>query len=410
MKRCISFLVLIFSFLVSVAQNQESEIQNLCSQINKDSLEANVLELQNFGSRYAFNDNRKEVAEYLRSRLELYGFEAELDSFYLEMEYPYFSGIYNETWQYNVVGKLRGMWAKDTTVHLGAHYDAVSFKEGFEDFINIAPGADDNASGVAALLEIARVVSINEIKPIKTLVINFFAAEEQGLKGSNHTIESISNPIWKENIVAMINLDMVGYSTAESDNHIVHIIKYNNSQELTDMAVEFAELYTELIPYTSTQYNMQSDSYSYNSYGVRSVFLSEYEFTPHYHTERDLFSTLNYDYLREQTRLATALVYECSVNNAYGTVSVQDITEVESIDLQILSSSSDNEIKFRVSGLKNRADVSLIDLYGRKIAQIHLKDTENIYSMPKNGLKSGIYILKLESNNQAISKKITLFQ
>lgn len=207
----------------------------------------------------------------------------------------------------------------------------------------------------------------------------------------------------------MINLDMVGYSTAESDNHIVHIIKYNNSQELTDMAVEFAELYTELIPYTSTQYNMQSDSYSYNSYGVRSVFLSEYEFTPHYHTERDLFSTLNYDYLREQTRLATALVYECSVNNAYGTVSVQDITEVESIDLQILSSSSDNEIKFRVSGLKNRADVSLIDLYGRKIAQIHLKDTENIYSMPKNGLKSGIYILKLESNNQAISKKITLF-
>jgi leucyl aminopeptidase len=285
-----------------------------------------------------------------------------------------------------------------------------TFKEGFEDFINIAPGADDNASGVAALLEIARVFSINDVKPIKTLVINFFAAEEQGLKGSNHTIESISNPIWKENIMAMINLDMVGYCTAQSDNQVVSIIKYNNSEELTNMAVEFAELYTELIPYTSTQYNMQSDSYSYNSYGVRSVFLSEYEFTPHYHTERDLFSTLNYDYLREQTRLATALVYECSVNNAYGTVSVQDITEVESIDLQILSSSSDNEIKFRVSGLKNRADVSLIDLYGRKIAQIHLKDMENIYSMPKNGLKSGIYILKLESNNQAISKKITLFQ
>ena len=114
MKRCISFFVLIFSFFVSLAQNQESEIQNLCSQINKDSLEANVRELQNFGSRYAFNNNRKDVAEYLRSRLELYGFEATLDSFYLEMEYPFSTGIINQTWQYNVVGKKRGIWAKQS--------------------------------------------------------------------------------------------------------------------------------------------------------------------------------------------------------------------------------------------------------------------------------------------------------
>ena len=64
--------------------------------------------------------------------------------------------------------------------------------------------------------------------------------------------------------MAMINLDMVGYCTAQSDNQIVSIIKYNNSQELTNMAVEFAELYTNLIPYTTYQYNMQSDSYSYN--------------------------------------------------------------------------------------------------------------------------------------------------
>ena len=88
MKRLVYILVFVFSFLSLNTQSQVSEIQNLCSQINKDSLEANVLALQNFGSRYAFNENRKDVAEYLRSRLELYGFEAELDSFYLEMEYP----------------------------------------------------------------------------------------------------------------------------------------------------------------------------------------------------------------------------------------------------------------------------------------------------------------------------------
>lgn len=410
MKRCISFFVLIFSFFVSLAQNQESEIQNLCSQINKDSLEANVRELQNFGSRYAFNNNRKDVAEYLRSRLELYGFEATLDSFYLEMEYPFSTGIINQTWQYNVVGKKRGIWAKDSTIHLGAHYDAVSFKEGFEDFMNIAPGADDNASGVAALLEIARVFSINDVKPIKTLVINFFAAEEQGLKGSNHTIESISNPIWKENIMAMINLDMVGYCTAQSDNQIVSIIKYNNSQELTDMAVEFAELYTNLIPYTTYQYNMQSDSYSYNSYGVRSVFLSEYEFTPHYHTERDVFSTLNYDYLQQQTMLAIALTYECSVHNVYGTVSLQDNEAMESWNVVLYSIPASGELRFSVEGMQLQYSASLFDIEGRKVREIPVLSASELCLMPIYGLKNGIYVLKIEGGNQQVSKKITILQ
>ena len=410
MKRCISFFVLIFSFFVSLAQNQDSEIQNLCSQINKDSLEANVKELQAFGSRYAFNDNRKQVAEYLCNRLNYYGFEAELDSFYLEMEYPFLSGIMNQTWQYNVVGKKRGLWAKDSTVHLGAHYDAVSFKEGFEDFINIAPGADDNASGVAALLEIARVFSVNDIKPIKTLVINFFAAEEQGLKGSNHTIRRISEPMWKENIMAMINLDMVGYCTTASDNQTVHIIQYDNSDELTDMAVEFAELYTDLIPYTSTQYNMQSDSYSYNSYGVRSVFLSEYEFTPHYHTERDVFSTLNYDYLQQQTMLATAMTYECSVHNAYGTVSLQENDAIKPMEVVLYSMPASDEIRFSLEGVQDEFTASLFDIEGRKVEEIPSMNPQSLCLMPVYGLKNGIYVLKIESGNQQVSKKITILQ
>lgn len=410
MKRGLFFLLSALFVTMADVQSQNSDIQAFVSQINKDSLQANVQALQDFGTRYAFSNNRRQVAEYLCERLQSYGFEAKLDSFHLEMEYPYSSGIMNDTWQYNVAGKKRGVWAKDTTVHLGAHYDAVSFKEGFEDFINVAPGADDNASGVAALLEIARITAANNLQPIKTLVFNFFAAEEQGLKGSNHTINSISTPMWKEDIVAMINLDMVGYCTTEADGATANIITYYNSSELTDMAVEFANTYTTLTPNTTTDYYMQSDSYSYNSYGVRSVFLSEYEFTPHYHTEKDVFSTLNFDYLEQLSRLAAALMYECGVHNDYGTVSIGDVINAEDFDVTLLGNPAQGTIRFQTKGAREDCNVVLYDLEGRKIAQTIVGKGENNSCIAIEGIKSGIYVLKFSCGNQTISKKITILQ
>ncbi len=410
MKKLIT--VFLFAFIVpfSDCYSQSQQIEHLCNQINKDSLKANVQALEAFGSRYAFNDNRKQVAEYLRDRLNDYGFEAELDSFYLEMEYPYFSGIHNEGWQYNVVGRRQGTWVQDTSVHLGAHYDAVSFKEGFDNFVNIAPGADDNASGVAALLEIARVFVSNEIEPIKTLVINFYAAEEQGLIGSNHTINNIAFPTWSENIVAMINLDMVGYTEADSNHFIGDIISYYNSQDLTDMAIEYANLYTTLTPFETTENNNASDSYSYYSYGVRSVFLCEHDFTPHYHTERDVFSTLNFDYMLQQTRLATALTYECSVNNDYGTVSFEDSPNSKQQELTIYGQPCKGEIRFSLTNSNGNYMASLYDLEGRKVCQMLVSDHQNLSKMEIMGLKSGIYVLKLECGNQIFSKKVIVLQ
>lgn len=208
----------------------------------------------------------------------------------------------------------------------------------------------------------------------------------------------------------MINLDMVGYCTTASDNQTVHIIQYDNSDELTDMAVEFAELYTDLIPYTSTQYNMQSDSYSYNSYGVRSVFLSEYEFTPHYHTERDLFSTLNYDYLQQQTMLATAMTYECSVHNAYGTVSLQENDAIKPMEVVLYSMPASDEIRFSLEGVQDEFTASLFDIEGRKVEEIPSMNPQSLCLMPIHGLKNGIYVLKIECGNQRVSKKIIIFQ
>ena len=201
---------------------------------------------------------------------------------------------------------------------------------------------------------------------------------------------------------------MVGYCTADSANYVANIITYDNSPELTDMAKNFATLYTTLTPFETTMYNNASDSYSYYIYGVRSVFLSENEFTPHYHTERDLFTTLNYDYMKQITMLAAAMTYECSVNNDYGTVSLKENPQTQTPDLIILNQPSEGEISYLIKGNSNHGTLSLYDLQGRKLLRIPLRTTETIGKIDVSSFSSGLYTLKLDGNNQAVSKKVII--
>lgn len=113
----------------------------------------------------------------------------------------------------NVVGILPGADPnlRDQRVVIGAHYDHLGFghfgaldrqAEG-----KVHPGADDNASGTAVLLELARRMAKLPVKPDRTIVFAAFSGEELGLYGSRHYIESSNSTAA---IKAMINLDMVG--------------------------------------------------------------------------------------------------------------------------------------------------------------------------------------------------------
>lgn len=405
MKKIVLFffgLVMCFFDLHS----QNTEILNLTNKINQDSLQQNVIDLQSFSTRYAYSPNRKEVAEYLKTRLEDYGFEVVLDSFLLQTSW--FPTAADTLWQYNVIGEKQGLWAKDTTIHLMAHYDSRSDMEGFEDYFNFAPGADDNASGVAALLEIARIFNEENITPIKTLVIDFFAAEEQGLRGSWDRIEKISTPIWQEDIRAVINLDMIGYCTSDSTDYVFDIITYDGSEVLTQMAIDFSEDYSILQYNTTTENNYASDSYSFYSYGVKSVFLMEHEFTPHYHTERDVYNTINYHFMREITKVALALAYECSVNNNYGTVSIDEVSKSIS-EVKIVGNPVSKELKFSCRNLDVKSRYTIYNQSSQIITEGRVENPNGMNKIEISSLKSGIYFLKIASENQNITKKLVVF-
>ena len=107
---------------------------------------------------------------------------------------------------YNIVAKVQGSdpELKEEVVIVGAHYDHV----GKDNRGRVYGGADDNASGTAGILELARAFQNLKEKPKRTILFILFTAEEKGLYGSRYYVE---DPLYSlEKTVAMINLDMIG--------------------------------------------------------------------------------------------------------------------------------------------------------------------------------------------------------
>jgi hypothetical protein len=134
-------------------------------------------------------EGEKKAAAYL---------EKELKRWKLEVTVPEFKG--HGTTGRNVIGVVKGT-DSDEAVVVGAHYDHLG-----ESDKGICRGADDNASGTAVVLEVARRLAAKPSR--RTVVIAFFSGEEMGVLGSRAYVTKPVVPL--EKTVAMINLDMVG--------------------------------------------------------------------------------------------------------------------------------------------------------------------------------------------------------
>jgi len=109
----------------------------------------------------------------------------------------------------NVLGKISGSdpLLKDESVIIGAHMDHL----GVDPLGEVMNGANDNASGTAVVMEIARVMKFNRARPKRTIIFALWAAEEQGLLGSRYFADHPLVPL--EKTVAYLNLDMVGHGS-----------------------------------------------------------------------------------------------------------------------------------------------------------------------------------------------------
>lgn len=157
-------------------------------------IEADLEALTAYPTRHTLSPHAVEAAAWIEERFRGAGLE--------EIHRSAFR--YREIERHNVVATKRGSAPEAGIVLIGAHYD--SRMERLGDVEAPAPGADDNATGVAALLEIAR--SLRDVPTRRTVRFVAFSGEEQGLIGSRAYAEQCKKE--QVNIELMINLDMVG--------------------------------------------------------------------------------------------------------------------------------------------------------------------------------------------------------
>ena len=277
----------------------DSAVQNLLVQVSDTALAASIRSLQNFGTRHWGNANRRSVAEWIQTKF----FESGVSDVVLD------SFQYSGTWQWNVVATIPGVAQPPKEIVFGAHTDATTGNAA------VAPGADDNASGVAGILEIARVLRQTAYQPKVTVRFIGFAAEEAGLRGSaDYAAKAQSRG---QPIEAMINFDMIGYRPKGTTVRRFNVVKYDQAPHLSSLDSLMAVTYTSLTPNVTTASRTKSDSYSFSQRGFPSVFLFDGGTSVAYHTQFDIIDSLDMTYAADivRTGLATAL----SLDAAYAT-------------------------------------------------------------------------------------------
>lgn len=207
---------------------------------------------------------------------------------------------------HNVVCTKAGSGNTGQIIIVCAHYDCIMQNAG--DATARAPGADDNASGVAALLEIARIVEDVDLEDTVQFVA--FSGEEQGLWGSDAYASQLQ--AGNVSVHRLINLDMVGFPppagtvTVEDDRG--NVVASNNapSTAFADVLEQMAGKYTNLPVKRAGIYS--SDYMPFEADGVVVVGAFDGEGNPNYHNSSDTPATLDYGYLADVTRMTLATV------------------------------------------------------------------------------------------------------
>lgn len=290
-KTCflLAFLIAI-SFLSAQFADPKPDIINMISMVNADTLKAYVQHLQNYQKRYALADNHLEVANWIKGKFESYGFT----NTWMQ-EYPH-----NNTTQYNVIATIPGYLYPDIYIIVGGHYDSISFNS---DFFTFAPGADDNASGTAGVLEIARVMMATGYQPKCSIRFIAFSAEEGSAWGSETYCDyAIAE---NQNIRVMINLDMVANNLEVSQEF--RVMPYLGCEEYSYETMRIAELYSSYQPVLGVT-GMGSDSSIFSRNGFNAVFFFERYISSYYHSNEDLIDYLDFQYEAEIVKAATATV------------------------------------------------------------------------------------------------------
>jgi len=236
-----------------------------------------------FDSKHISQPGNWPATEYLLARYRAYGLDAHLQRFT--------TNVGRDIEVANVVAVVKGTVNPELIYVVGAHFD--SRAEG--------PGADDNTSGTAMILEAARIIA-QRPQPA-TVMFVAFTGEEGGLRGAREFGRRMKDSI---RVVGALNNDMMGWS---NDQRMDNTIRYSNPG-IRDVQHAAAMQFSRLITYDAFYYKSTDAQALFDAWGDIIGGIGSYPIlgNPHYHMPHDVLETINHQQLAETSRTTVATI------------------------------------------------------------------------------------------------------
>lgn len=278
-------------------EDESFTIEHAIESITKEELKEHVFFLADdaLEGRQSGEPGCDKARDYIKQQFENFGLPTELDEFRVSR---------GDGSAENVYAWIEGSEKPNEIIIIGAHYDHIG-----KGRMGVYNGADDNASGTSAVLEMAEALAMIKDECKRTIVFQCYAGEELGMVGSNHYCESPTFPKSGPSLqshIFMENLDMIGYLGSRTSTDVGPVDPL--IQELNSK-YPFAKRVTR-----SGRSGGASDHVPFSRRGVPSVFIHTGTGPSPYHKVTDDADKLNYDGMESISKYGLELVWQICEN------------------------------------------------------------------------------------------------
>jgi len=406
MKRLFSFAIVLLFTQAAFAQaphlfehtypiiaEENPEIRALMDSVSVDSLKADIEHLcsyhnRRFDSRYIYD-----VQDWLVSRYQGFG----VDTVVLH-DFKVNKPQWPEETADNIIAVQWGTKTPEEFVICGAHYDSWNDDGTDPDTIR-SPGADDNASGVAGILETARLLSHHTFD--RTIIYANWCAEEIGLVGS--AAYAADCAAQNMDIVGYFNLDMTGYLEEGTDLH-VHLMYTTQDSTIANYVYNFSQVYFPEMPIRQNWLAWgDSDYSSFNRNGYPAVhpFEDVHASSPFIHSRQDILglSVNNLEQSKRFTELNLGLVATLAGINHDG------LAETKIVNVSLFPNPSKDAIT--VVAEDGLQQIVICNTLGQAI-EAHGMHNENKAVVNTSTYQPGLYIMNVVTPRGATTKRFTV--
>jgi hypothetical protein len=260
-------------------------LDSLIGLVRQDSVEAYLYRLEAFYRRLTGTDSCYAARDWIAEKFASFGYDSiVIDSFIGEQLWDRVPVL-----SQNVIATKVGSRYPDRQIVVGAHFDAVPD----------CPGADDNGTGTAGVLEIARILA--DIETEMTFIFIAFDSEESWLWGSYHYADSVG--AFGKDIIYMQNLDMIGHITNSNRADLYYGPEIAYARLWRDLADSLVGIVGDLSGSTA------SDHLPFIDNGYDVTFVQEKIFSTNYHQPSDSTAYIDFEYMTRMIKASLATDY-----------------------------------------------------------------------------------------------------